>query len=152
MHLAKAPAREKHRLPAKPKARRVGRKSPVSDDRSGFVIKAFMDRRGTIIVERVTKSFRMSKGELAKSVGLAPEAVYKASRVKAVKTQSRIREMLEIINRVANWAGGKDQAMAWYRAEPIPALGDRTAESLVKSGEAAIVRDYLDVIGTGGFA
>ena len=42
--------------------------------------------------------------------------------------------MLEIVARVTDWAGGERQAMAWYRAEPIPAFGGRTAESLVKDG------------------
>jgi hypothetical protein len=42
--------------------------------------------------------------------------------------------------------------MAWYRAEPIPAFGGRTAEALVKAGEAAAVRDYLDHIAAGGYA
>ena len=50
------------------------------------------------------------------------------------------------------WAGGPLQAMAWYRAEPIPAFGGRTAESLVKDGKAAAVRDYLDSVALGGFA
>lgn len=34
--------------------------------------------------------------------------------------------------------------MAWYRTEPIPALGGRTAESLVEEGMADDVHDYLD--------
>lgn len=55
-----------------------------------------------------------------------------------------MREMLEIVGRVMDWAGSKEQGMAWYRAQPIPAFGGRTAESLVKDGEAATVRDYLD--------
>jgi hypothetical protein len=42
--------------------------------------------------------------------------------------------------------------MAWYRSQPIPALGGRTAEALVKSGEAALVRVYIDQIALGGFA
>ena len=60
--------------------------------------------------------------------------------------------MLEILQRVQLWAGGPAQAMAWYRAEPIPAFGGRTAESLVKSGSASAVRDYLDHLATGGYA
>ena len=64
----------------------------------------------------------------------------------------QVREMLEIVSRVSDWAGGKDQAMAWYRAEPIAAFGGRTAESLVKEGKASAVRDYLDHVATGGFA
>jgi hypothetical protein len=66
--------------------------------------------------------------------------------------QTRLQEMLEIVSRISAWAGGKEQALAWYRAEPIPAFGSRTAESLVKEGKAAAVRDYLDHVATGGFA
>lgn len=64
----------------------------------------------------------------------------------------RNAEMLEIVARVTSWAGGPLQAMAWFRGQPIAAFGDRTAESLVKSGQAAAVRDYLDSIALGGFA
>ncbi|MBR2814238.1 MAG: DUF2384 domain-containing protein [Reyranella sp.] len=60
--------------------------------------------------------------------------------------------MLEIVERIAEWAGGRAQAMAWYRAQPLPAFGGRTAESLVKDGMAADVRDYLDHVALGGFA
>ncbi len=42
--------------------------------------------------------------------------------------------------------------MAWYRAQPIAAFGGRTAESLVKTGQASALRDYLDHIAMGGFA
>ena len=60
--------------------------------------------------------------------------------------------MLVILWRIGGWAGGGAQAMSWYRAEPIPAFGGRTAEALVKSGDAAALRDYLDHIAMGGFA
>ncbi len=94
----------------------------------------------------------MSKGQLAETVGLARETFHNAARANAPRSQTRLREMLEIVSRVSAWAGGKDQAMAWYRAQPIAAFGDRTAEALVKSGHAAAVRDYLDHLALGGFA
>jgi hypothetical protein len=94
----------------------------------------------------------LSKKQLAESVGLRPEALYKTRRAGATKTLTRLAEMAEILTRVAGWAGGRAQAVAWYRGEPIPAFGDRTAESLVKSGQAAALRDYLDSIALGGFA
>jgi hypothetical protein len=112
----------------------------------------FFDAAGQIHAADVAESFGMSIGQLAETVGLPKEAVYKSARARAGKTQSRMREMLEIINRISDWAGGRPQAMAWYRAQPLPALGGRTAESLVKSGRAAAVRDYLDHIALGGFA
>jgi Protein of unknown function (DUF2384) len=105
-----------------------------------------------IDVDRVTDLFRLTSAQLAETAGLNRVTLQKTARREAPKTQSRLREMLEILSRVEAWAGGRMQALAWYRAEPIPALGGRTAESMVKSGHAAMVRDYLDHIALGGFA
>ena len=119
---------------------------------NAVLVSGDMDDGGEVAVDQVADSFGMSKSQLAETVGLRREALYKPARVRAVKTQGRLREMLEIINRISVWAGGRNQAMAWYRAQPISAFGGRTAESLVKSGQAGAVRDYLDHIATGGFA
>ena len=100
----------------------------------------------------LVEEYGLTKKQLAETVGLPPQALYKQARFGAAKTQSRLREMYEILTRVAGWAGGRTQAMAWYRAEPIPAFGGRTAESIVKSGQAGQLRDYLDSIALGGFA
>jgi uncharacterized protein (DUF2384 family) len=116
------------------------------------LIFSYMDATGRIAVDRIAEGFGMSKQQVAETAGLARETLYRAERVGAPKTQTRLREMLEIIGRVTEWAGGKDQAMAWYRSQPIAGFGDRTAESLVKEGKASAVRDYLDHIALGGFA
>lgn len=121
-------------------------------EQSGPLVLSYMDRAGKIAVERVATGFGMSKTQLAETAGLARETLYRSERSRGAKTQSRLREMLEIISRVSDWAGGKEQAMAWYRAQPLPAFGGRTAESLVKDGKAAAVRDYLDHMALGGFA
>ncbi|CDM60915.1 hypothetical protein LPU83_pLPU83c_0353 (plasmid) [Rhizobium favelukesii] len=118
----------------------------------GPLILSYMDRGGKIAIGQVADGFGMSKGQLAETAGLARESLYRSERSGAAKTQSRLREMLEIISRITEWAGGKEQAMAWYRAQPLPAFGDRTAEALVKDGKAAAVRDYLDHMALGGFA
>jgi uncharacterized protein (DUF2384 family) len=112
----------------------------------------FLDPKGRVAVDRVADRFGLSKTALAESIGLARETVYRTERSTAPKTQARAMEMLEILGRIVDWAGGEKQAMAWYRAEPLPAFGGRTAESLVKDGKAAAVRDYLDHIAMGGFA
>jgi hypothetical protein len=116
------------------------------------LVAQFFDPKGFVIVDRVAERFGMSKQQFAETIGVKPETVYRVTRVTAPKTQARATEMLEIVGRIAGWAGGERQAMAWYRAEPIAAFGGRTAESLVKEGKAAAVRDYLDHIATGGFA
>ena len=116
----------------------------------GELVARFLDERGLIAIGDVADWFGMSKGQLAATVGVKPEALRRLKRIASPKSQARVKEMLEIIGRVAEWAGGKDQAMAWYRAEPLPAFGGRTAEFLVKEGRAETVRDYLDHVATGG--
>lgn len=118
---------------------------------SGFITH-FIDKGGVVDVDRVADTFRMTKGQLAETVGLGAATIGKAERRKAPRTQSRVREMLEIVSRIREWAGGDTQAMAWYRSQPIPALDGRTPEALVKAGEAVAVRDYLDHLALGGFA
>jgi uncharacterized protein (DUF2384 family) len=128
------------------------RKSSVSSFFEPTIATRFMDPNGLIAVDDVADWFGISKGQLAETCGISRETFHRVSRVNAPKAQTRVKEMLEIVSRVAEWAGGKDQALAWYRAEPIPAFGDRTAEALVKEGKAAAVRDYLDHVALGGFA
>jgi uncharacterized protein (DUF2384 family) len=115
-------------------------------------VATLLDPTGVLAVDRVAEAFFLTKFQLADILGLARETLYKPSRAHAPKTQARMREMLEIISLVEEWAGGKLQALAWYRAQPLPGFGGRTAESLVKAGHASAVRDHLDRIAMGGFA
>jgi Protein of unknown function (DUF2384) len=132
---------------AKPPSRAAG----FREEAMPFVA-TLLEPNGVVAVDRVADAFCLTKFQLADILGLARETLYKASRAHAPKTQARMREMLEIISLVEEWAGGKLQAMAWYRAQAIPAFGGRTAEALVKAGHASAVRDYLDHLAMGGFA
>lgn len=105
-----------------------------------------------VSTDRVVARFRITKVELAKAAGLSRDAVSKRSRRLTVATQSRLREMLQIINRVRDWAGSDMAAYAWYRSQPIPSFGDRTAEDLVKEGKGEAVMRYLSRITVGGYA
>lgn len=118
----------------------------------GSFVTRFMDTGGIVDVDRVADAFHMSKGQLAETAGLGAATVSKANRRTSPRAQTRVTEMLEIISRIREWAGGEAQAMAWYRSQPIPALDGRTPEALVKSGKAGAVREYLDHLALGGFA
>lgn len=135
-------------------ARRTGAgpNSPHSASIAWGVVGRFMDPAGIVDIGRVADAFHMSKSQLAETAGLGAATVSKAARQSAPKTQSRMTEILEIINRVKDWAGGEAQAMAWYRSQPIPALDGRTPEALVKAGRASAVREYLDHFALGGYA
>jgi Protein of unknown function (DUF2384) len=144
--LGAKPSRERGDLAARESAETVSALAGVS------FVTHFFNQGGIVDVDRVAAAFRMTKGQLAETVGLGTATISKTNRRTAPRAQSRVREMLEIVSRVREWAGGETQAMAWYRAQPIPALDGRTPEALVKAGQAAAVRDYLDHVALGGFA
>jgi uncharacterized protein (DUF2384 family) len=112
----------------------------------------FIDQDGVVVIDQVAKEFGVSKAQFAETAGLSLETFYRASRSTSSKTQTRLKELLEIVGRIVDWAGSEGQAMAWYRSQPLPEFGGRTAESLVKDGKATAVRDYLDHVALGGFA
>lgn len=129
-----------------------GKLGPASGRNTGSFVTRFMAKGGIVDVDEVAETFHMTKTQLANTTGLGVATLTKADRKTSPKAQRRVTEMLEIINRVHDWAGGEAQAMAWYRSQPIPALNGRTPEALVKSGKANAVRDYLDHLALGGFA
>jgi len=67
-------------------------------------------------------------------------------------TQNRRQEARQIINCVLPWSGSIRQAFVWYRSEPIPAFGNRTAEELVREGRAEHLESYLAGLSIGGYA
>lgn len=107
---------------------------------------------GRIAAERLSEALHTTKIELARAFGLSRDAVSKSNRVRSKATQARLRDVVEIINRVQPWAGSAPQAYAWYRSQPLPSFGDLTAEDLVKEGRAEEVKTYLSRIAVGGFA
>ena len=121
-------------------------------DQGANLATRFMDKSGLINVGRLAEELFITRDQLAVTTGLATTTLRKSDRSRTARPQARLREMLEILARIENWAGGQAQALAWYRSQPIPALNGRTAEALVREGQAASVRNYLDHLALGGFA
>ena len=107
---------------------------------------------GLIEPEQLSLALRITRSELAAASGLSRDAVSKARRLQSPTTQTRLREVAEIINRILPWCGSVPQAFAWYRSQSIPAFGDQTAEDLVRSGRSEHVKSYLAGIAVGGYA
>ena len=100
----------------------------------------------------VARALRTTKAEIANTLGLGKDSFTRTSRVRARKTQVRLRQMLEILNRVEAETGSPLAAYAWFRAEPLPGFGGATPDLLVRDGKADHVHDYLDRIMAGGYA
>lgn len=119
---------------------------------AGELIADMLDDGGKVNLSRMVARFRTTKVHLAELAGVPQESLHRSARATSVKNQARLREMLEILIRVAGWAGSLEHALVWYTAQPIPAFAGRTPESLVKSGYAAPLREYLDSLALGGYA
>ena len=100
----------------------------------------------------VAEALRTTRAEIASTLGLGKDAFTRASRVRARKTQIRLRQMLEILTRVEAATGSALAAYAWFRAEPLPGFGGATPDQLLREGKADQVHAYLDRIMAGGYA
>ena len=98
----------------------------------------------------IARALRTTKTEIASTLGLGQDAFSRSARVRAPKTQTRLREMLR---RVQSHTGCATLvAYAWFRSEPLPGLNYMTPDQLVRRGKAAFVHTYLDQVVAGGYA
>lgn len=104
---------------------------------------------GLFAPARIAEALRTTKDEIARTVGLGRDALIRADRVQSPKTQKRLREMVEILNRVEPRFGSALIAYAWYRSEPLAGFGGLTPMQLVRDGQAAEVMDYIDAVDAG---
>ncbi len=100
----------------------------------------------------IAESLHTTKSEIAATLGLGKDAFARASRIRARKTQTRLRQMLEILHRVEASTGSPLAAYAWFRAEPLPGFAGATPDRLLREGRASEVHAYLDRIMAGGYA
>lgn len=107
---------------------------------------------GAFSPDRIAEGLRTTRAEIAATLGLGRDAFSRRERVQAVKTQTRLREMVEILNRIEPQAGSPLAAYAWFRSEPLPGFGGMTADQLLREGRADMVRAHLDRVMAGGFA
>ncbi len=111
-----------------------------------------LDAEGYIQPGKVAEVFHTTLEDVAFTTGIPNSAIRRTERSHSQKNQLKLRETVDIINRITPWAGSNLQAFSWYRSEPIPAFGDLTAEEMVKLGYGNTVREYLQHLAMGGYA
>jgi hypothetical protein len=104
---------------------------------------------GIFAPRKIADILRTTSEEIARTAGLGKDSVQRASRLRSDKTQRRLREMVEILNKVEPRFGSALLAYAWYRSEPLSGFSGHTAMQLVKSGRADEVLDYIDAVDAG---
>jgi Protein of unknown function (DUF2384) len=101
---------------------------------------------------KIAGALRTTRDEIARTAGLGRDAVLRKDRIASRKTQRRLREMVEILNKIEPRFGSELIAYAWYRSEPLPGFSGQTAMQLVRDGRAADVLDYIDAVDAGVYA
>jgi hypothetical protein len=111
-------------------------------------IESFSER-GLFAPARIASALLTTRDEVARTVGLGRDALMRTERIKSPKTQKRLREMVEILNRVEPRFGSTLIAYAWYRSEPLAGFAGLTAMQLVQDGHAVEVMEYIDAVDAG---
>lgn len=104
---------------------------------------------GFFAPRKIAEALRTTSEEVARTAGLGKDAVQRKERVRSDRTQRRLRQMVEVINKVEPRFGSALMAYAWYRSEPLPGFSGRTAMQLVRDGRADEVFDYIDAVDAG---
>ena len=107
---------------------------------------------GFFAPRKIASIFHTTSEEVARTAGLGRDAIQRKERIYSDKTQRRLREMVEIINKVEPRFGSALIAYAWYRSEPLPGFSGLTAMQLVRDGRSGDVLDYIDSIDAGVYA
>jgi hypothetical protein len=104
---------------------------------------------GIFVPRKIADAFRTTSEEIARTAGLGRDAIQRKERIRSDKTQRRLREMVEIVNKVEPRFGSALIAYAWYRSEPLPGFSGQTAMQLVRGGRAGDVLDFIDAVDAG---
>ena len=104
---------------------------------------------GFFVPARIATALRTTSEEVARTAGLGRDAVQRKDRVRSDRTQRRLREMIEVLNKVEPRFGSALIAYAWYRSEPLPGFSGQTAMQLVRAGHVDDVLDYIDAVDAG---
>lgn len=104
---------------------------------------------GVFAPRKIAATLRTTSDEVARTAGLGKDAVQRKDRIGSVRTQRRLREMVEILNKVEPRFGSALMAYAWYRSEPLPGFSGLSAMQLVRAGRADEVLDFIDAVDAG---
>lgn len=108
--------------------------------------------QGQLAPRKIATALLTNADELARSLGLGKDAIQRKDRIASDKTQRRLRQMVEILNKVEPRFGSALLAYAWYRSEPLAGFSGQTAMQLVHAGRADDVLTYVDAVDAGLYA
>lgn len=107
---------------------------------SGFVASLQEPQTPYISPRRVAQALGVQLSRLAEIAGVHRNTLANPA---SERLQDRLRDMVRVIMAAAELTGGLDQAVYWFRNEPIVTLKRQTGAELVASGHADAVMAHL---------
>jgi uncharacterized protein (DUF2384 family) len=105
---------------------------------------------GYVSPQRVAARLNLSLGDLARMTHVHRNTLARQPSSPAV--QRRLDPVVRILAAAEELSGDADQAIVWFRHQPLPGHGGRTARDLVEEGQAEAVLTYLEDLRDGAYA
>ncbi|MFN3670712.1 MAG: antitoxin Xre/MbcA/ParS toxin-binding domain-containing protein [Bosea sp. (in: a-proteobacteria)] len=99
---------------------------------------------------RVAEKLGLPLTEIAAMIGVARTTLTARSGMR--KVDAALSPLVRIIAMAAEMAGGDDRAAIWFKHQPLPGWGGKTALDLVRSGQSDQVLDYLESVRAGVYS
>lgn len=111
---------------------------------AAFADGAFLSAR------RVAEHLGVTLSELAKLAGVARNTL--AAKSGAKKVDQALSPLVRILAMASEMAGSEERAVVWFKHQPIPGWGGKTAFDLTTEGKADKVLSYLEAVRSGVYA
>ncbi|MET3857036.1 antitoxin Xre/MbcA/ParS toxin-binding domain-containing protein [Rhizobium sp. OAE497] len=99
---------------------------------------------------RVADQLGVTLAELAKLIGVARNTL--TAKSSARKVDGALSNVVRILSMASEMAGDDNRAVIWFKHQPIPGWGGKTAFDLVAEGKSGKVLAYLEAVRSGVYA
>ena len=100
--------------------------------------------------DRVSKQLGVTLSELARLIGVARNTL--TAKSGARKVDHALSHVVRILAMASEMAGDENRATIWFKHQPIPGWGGKTAYDLVSEGKSDKVLAYLEAVRSGVYA
>jgi transcriptional regulator with XRE-family HTH domain len=100
--------------------------------------------------QRVSERLGVTLTELAKLAGVSRNTL--TGRASARRVDGALSPLVRILASASEMSGDERRAAIWFKHQPIPGWGGKTAQDLVRQGDAKKVLEYLEAARSGVYA
>jgi len=100
--------------------------------------------------QRISERLGVTLTELAKLAGVSRNTL--TGKVSARRVDAALSPLVRILASASEMSGDERRAAIWFKHQPIPGWSGKTAQDLVRQGDAEKVLEYLEAVRSGVYA